>query len=43
MTTGGYSLIHASNVQRPGRVIETRLMLDRYCLLAAVYRLPGVA
>lgn len=37
---GGLSIIHAA--QKPGRVIETRLMFSPAMKFVAVYRLPGV-
>lgn len=40
---GGWSLIHAASNARPGRVIETRLMIHRAQQLQAIYRLPGVS
>ncbi len=39
---GGWSLIHATNASRPGRVVETRLMFARNLVLRGVYRFPGV-
>jgi hypothetical protein len=40
---GGWSLIHASNIAQPPRVVETRLLLSRALRLRGIFRLPGVA
>lgn len=40
---GGLSLIHASNVANPKRVVETRLMFSRAQRFIAAYTFPGIA
>lgn len=39
---GGLSIIHASNMAHPPRVIETRLMFHRRQRLVAAFALPGI-
>lgn len=39
---GGLSIIHASNVAVPPRVIETRLMFSRTMRFVAAFSFPGV-
>lgn len=39
---GRLSVIHASNVSRPPRVIETRLMFTRVMRFTAAFEFPGI-